>query len=342
LTGEFSRAAQLRLRWPFIHRAATAALAGAGIDGKTAAQALDSLRDLVRDPFPVPGDETLAGALTNTIAGRVCNHFDFHGSGFTVDGACASSLLSVMTAAGALLEGSLDVALAGGVDLSIDPFELVGFARTGALAVDEMRIYDRSPTGFLPGEGCGVVVLMRAEDAERDGLRTYATIIGCGTSSDGAGGLTRPSTYGQVLAMTRAYRMADVPPAEVELVEGHGTGTKVGDEVELTALAEVRRDGATHAAIGSVKANIGHTKAAAGAAGLIKAALALYHRVLPPTTGVERPHELLCRPEIPLRVLDEPNPGVRRIHWQRCLRWASAASTPTSSCVDSAHGRPEV
>lgn len=320
LTGEFSRATQLRLRWPFIHRAAAAALAGAGVGGQTATRALTLLRDLVRDPFPVPGDESLAGALSNTIAGRVCNHFDFHGSGFTVDGACASSLLSVMTACQSLLVGDLDFALAGGVDLSLDPFELVGFARTGALAVDQMRIYDQSPTGFLPGEGCGVVALMRAEDAERAGLRAYALLTGWGTSSDGSGGLTRPRVYGQALAMTRAYRMAGIVPDAVELVEGHGTGTRVGDEVELTALTEVRGDGGARAALGSIKANIGHTKAAAGVAGLIKATLAVHHRVLPPTTGVERPHEVLRRAATPLRVLAEPEP------WSSTTPLASVSS----------------
>ncbi|WP_447002726.1 SDR family NAD(P)-dependent oxidoreductase [Saccharothrix isguenensis] len=320
MTGEFSRAAQLRLRWPFVRRAAAAALAGAGVDAGRAEHAISLLGDLVREPFPVPGDESLAGALSNTIAGRICNHFDFHGSGYTVDGACASSLLSVMTAGRALLDGDLDFALAGGVDLSLDPFELVGFARTGALAVDRMRVYDESPTGFLPGEGCGVVALMRAEDAERAGLRVYAVLAGWGTSTDGAGGLTRPRSRGQALAMARAYRMAGIEPHDVELVEGHGTGTKVGDEVELTALSEIRGDGAHRAALGSVKANIGHTKAAAGVAGLIKATLAAHHRVLPPTTGVESPHALLRRSGTPLRVLAEPEP------WRTTTPLASVSS----------------
>ncbi|MFC6090033.1 SDR family NAD(P)-dependent oxidoreductase [Saccharothrix lopnurensis] len=320
MTGEFSRAAQLRLRWPFMRRAAAAALDGAGVDPERARHTLALLGDLVREPFPVPGDESLAGALSNTIAGRVCNHFDFHGTGFTVDGACASSLLSVMTAGRALLGGELDFALAGGVDLSLDPFELVGFARTGALAVDEMRVFDRNPTGFLPGEGCGVVALMRAEDAEREGVRTYAVLEGWGTSSDGSGGLTRPRSQGQALAMGRAYRMAGIDPHAVELVEGHGTGTRVGDEVELTALCEVRGRGAHRAALGSVKANIGHTKAAAGVAGLIKATLAVHHRVLPPTTGVEEPHDLLRDPSAPLRLLGEAEP------WWATTPWASVSS----------------
>jgi enediyne polyketide synthase len=320
MTGEFSRAAQLRLRWPFVRRAAAAALAGAGVDPGRAEHALSLLSDLVRTPFPVPGDESLAGALSNTIAGRICNHFDFHGSGYTVDGACASSLLSVMTASRALLDGDLEFALAGGVDLSLDPFELVGFARTGALAVDRMRVYDESPTGFLPGEGCGVVALMRAEDAERAGLRIYAVLAGWGTSTDGSGGLTRPRSHGQTLAMARAYRMAGIEPHHIELVEGHGTGTKVGDEVELTALSQIRGDGARRAALGSVKANIGHTKAAAGVAGLIKATLAVHHGVLPPTTGVDSPHVLLRRAGTPLRVLAEPEP------WQTTTPLASVSS----------------
>ncbi|WP_199443815.1 type I polyketide synthase [Umezawaea beigongshangensis] len=353
MTGEFSRAAQLRLRWPFLRRAATAALAGAGVDAEQSRHALALLGELVRAPFPVPGDESLAGALSNTIAGRVCNHFDFHGTGFTVDGACASSLLSVMTAGRALLDGDLSFALAGGVDLSLDPFELVGFARTGALAVDEMRVYDRRPTGFLPGEGCGVVALMRAEDAEREGVRTYAVLEGWGTSSDGSGGLTRPKAHGQTLAMARAYRMVGIEPHAVELVEGHGTGTRIGDEVELTALCEVRGEGSPRAALGSVKANIGHTKAAAGVAGLIKAVLAVHHRTLPPTTGVDDPHELLRAPGTPLRLLGEAEPwsaatprasvssmGFGGINAHVVLRGAAGGQTTAVSVPAAALSRP--
>ncbi|GAA3006840.1 SDR family NAD(P)-dependent oxidoreductase [Streptosporangium longisporum] len=320
LTGEFSRAASLRLRWPFLRRAAVAALAGSGLEGDAVAGVLGRLEDLVKEPFPEPGDETLAGALSNTIAGRICNHFDFHGTGYTVDGACSSSLLAVMTACRALADGDLSLALAGGVDLSLDPFELVGFARVGALARGEMRVYDADPTGFLPGEGCGVVALMRAEEAERRGLRVYAYVTGWGSSSDGAGGLTRPTAPGQALAMRRAYRLAGLDPAEVGFVEGHGTGTAVGDRVEIEALTDVRGTGAAAAALGSVKANIGHTKAAAGVAGLIKAALAVHHRVLPPSTGTREPHPLLGRAGVPLRLLAEPEP------WDRPVPRAAVSS----------------
>ncbi|HET6501516.1 MAG TPA: SDR family NAD(P)-dependent oxidoreductase [Amycolatopsis sp.] len=305
LTGEFTRAATLRFRWPFLADAAATALAEAGLGPGPAGAVLARLESLVKEPFPVPGEETLTGALANTIAGRICNQFDFHGTGYTVDGACSSSLLAVSTACRALAEGDCDFMLAGGVDMSLDPLELVGFARLGALATTEMRVYDERPTGFLPGEGCGVVALMRAEDADRLGRRSYAHIIGWASSSDGSGGLSRPERRGQVLALGRAYRRAGIPPGAVGLIEGHGTGTVIGDRVELAALNEVRGPGAP-AALGTIKANIGHTKAAAGVAGLIKAVLAVRHRVLPPTTGCVRPHELVRRG--PLRVLAEPEP----------------------------------
>jgi enediyne polyketide synthase len=308
LTGEFSRASAIRLRWPFIADAAATVMHEAGLPAELAGPVLDRLERLVKEPFPEPSDESLTGALANTIAGRVCNHFDLHGTGYTVDGACASSLLAVITACQALTAGDCDFMLAGGVDMSLDPLELVGFARLGALATSEMRVYDASPTGFLPGEGCGVIALMRAEDAERAGLRSYAHLVGWASASDGSGGLSRPEVRGQVLALRRAYRRAGLHPGEVALVEGHGTGTAVGDRTELDALLALRGLGTAPAALGSVKANIGHTKAAAGVAGLIKATLAITHRVLPPTTGCARPHELLRRDGAPLRVLDDPEP----------------------------------
>jgi enediyne polyketide synthase len=132
LTGEFSRANLLRQRWPYVRRVLAASLREEGWDGQRAAQFLARLEETYKAPFPVPSEESLAGGLSNTIAGRICNHFDLHGGGFTVDGACASSLLAVAQACSALAAGDLDAALAGGVDLSLDPFELVGFARTGA------------------------------------------------------------------------------------------------------------------------------------------------------------------------------------------------------------------
>jgi enediyne polyketide synthase len=310
LTGEFTRSAvTLRLRWPYVRRVLDQALSKEDWDDPRRAAFLAALEEEYKRPFAPIGDESLAGALSNTIAGRICNHYDLHGGGFTVDAACASSLLAVATACAALRAGDLDFALAGGVDLSLDPFELVGFAKTGALAGGEMRVYDRRSDGFWPGEGCGIVALMRAEDAAAADRRVYATIAGWGISSDGAGGLTRPEAGGQLLAVQRAYRRAGYDAGTVDLFEGHGTGTAVGDQIELTVLTRARRDArpdGTPAALGSIKANIGHTKAAAGTAGLLKAALSVHHATLPPVTGCEEPHPLLTEESPVLRVLADP------------------------------------
>ncbi len=306
LTGEFSRAATLRLRWPYVRRVVGAALGHQGWDAERRREFLAALETSFKAPFPEMTEESLAGGLSNTIAGRICNHFDLKGGGYTVDGACASSLLAVTTAASALAAGDLDVALAGGVDLSLDPFELVGFARAGALASDQMRVYDVRSAGFWPGEGCGFVVLMRHDDAVALRRPIYALIRGWGVSSDGAGGITRPEVEGQLLALRRAYARAGFGADAVGYFEGHGTGTSVGDATELQVVGRARREAnpaAPPAVIGSVKANIGHTKAAAGVAGLIKAAYAVHQRILPPTTGCEEPHGELSGERPALRVL---------------------------------------
>ena len=308
LTGEFSRANVLRQRWPYVRRVLTAALAKEGWSAAQREKFLANLEAEYKSPFPPVGEETLAGGLSNTIAGRICNQFDLKGGGYTVDGACASSLLAVANACSALAAGDLDVALAGGVDLSLDPFELTGFAKIGALATDDMRIFDQRSAGFWPGEGCGFVTLMRHEDALAQGHRVYAAIRGWGISSDGSGGITRPEAEGQLEAVRRAYRRAGFGFDTVMYCEGHGTGTAVGDATELEVLSRARREADSDsplAVIGSVKANIGHTKAASGVAGLIKATMAIHTQVLPPTTGCEQPHPLLTGPKPALRVLRE-------------------------------------
>lgn len=309
LTGEFSRANLMRLRWPYVRRVLDATLAEENLSPERRRDFLARLEARYKAPFPVVGDETLAGGLSNTIAGRICNHYDLHGGGYTVDGACASSLLAIANACSALAAGDLDVALAGGVDLSLDPFEIIGFAKVGALAPSQMRVYDLRSQGFWPGEGCGIVVLMRHEDAVATGRRVYATVCGWGMSSDGSGGLTRPEVAGQRLAVQRAYARAGYGANRVSYFEGHGTGTAVGDPTELRVLSESIRSAGrvagVPAAVGSIKANIGHTKAAAGVAGFIKATLALHHRTLPPNTACEQPQAEFARPDAVLRVLPE-------------------------------------
>lgn len=308
LTGEFSRAATLRLRWPYVRRIVEARLLDERWEEKRRIEFLEELEHDYKEPFSPVGEETLAGALSNTIPGRICNYFHFGGGGYTLDGACCSSLLAVARACSALENGELDAAIAGGVDLSLDPFELVGFAKAGALAHGEMRVYDRQSSGFLPGEGSGFMVLMRAEDANAQKLRSYAVIRGWGISSDGAGSITRPEVRGQMLALERAYKQAGYGPNTVALFEGHGTGTPVGDEVELQAILAIRKtaDPDNRAAIGSIKANIGHTKAAAGIAGLIKAAMAIDRQILPPATGIAEPRQELQSETASLRILDKP------------------------------------
>ncbi|MBD2665827.1 6-deoxyerythronolide-B synthase [Richelia sinica FACHB-800] len=308
LTGEFSRANTMRLRWPYVRRVVEAALTHTDWTSKQRQAFLQNLEAEYKAPFPEIGAETLAGNLSNTIAGRICNHFDLQGGGFTVDGACSSSLLAVAQASTVLVTGDLDVVIAGGVDLSLDPFEIIGFAQAGALAPEEMRVYDARSAGFIPGEGCGFVVLMRYADALAQQRRIYGLIQGWGISSDGHGGMTRPEVAGQVLALAHAYERANFGIDTVTYFEGHGTGTEVGDQTELIALSTSRQQvgGDVHpAVIGSIKANIGHTKAAAGVAGLIKATMAIYTQVLPPTTGCEQPHPELRTEKPALRVLNQ-------------------------------------
>ncbi|HEY2168711.1 MAG TPA: type I polyketide synthase, partial [Candidatus Angelobacter sp.] len=307
LTGEFSRANLMRLRWPYVRRVISAALQnGSEKLSDDHVRLLAEIESLYKSPFPATTEDSLAGGLSNTIAGRICNYFDLKGGGYVVDGACASSLLAIANACSALQAGDVDVALAGGVDLSLDPFELAGFSKLGALAADKMRVFDEHSSGFWPGEGCGFVVMMRREEAVAQQHPIRTVIRGWGISSDGSGGITRPEMSGQVLALDRAYRRAGYGVDSVAYFEGHGTGTAIGDAVELQALSQARRSASDHApaaAIGSVKANIGHTKAAAGVAGLIKTAMALQAKVVPPNTGCDHPHSELNGERPALRIM---------------------------------------
>jgi len=300
LTGEVSRANLLRLRWPFVRQAIADGAARAGLGGAELAALICEVEQSFKGAFPVPNEDTLAGALSNVIAGRICNVLDLGGGGYIVDGACASSLLAVSAACEALEAGRLDMVVAGGVDISLDPLEMVGFARTGALTTGAMRVYDKDSAGFLPGEGCGMVVLMRGDEVERHGLKPWARIAGWGISSDGAGGITAPKAGGQALAMRRCYARSGFGADTLDFIEGHGTGTPVGDRQELLGFleatgggdrSELRRTGVT-----SVKTLLGHTKAAAGAAGLIKAVLAVNQRVLAPLAGLRTPADAFGEP----------------------------------------------
>ncbi len=320
LTGEVSRASVLRYRWPYAQKVFAELLRELSIDEEQGTYLMQRIEQRFKAPFAPVNEDNLAGGLSNTIAGRICNFFDFKGGGFSTDGACSSSLLAINQACIALEHGTCDLALAGGVDISLDPFEMVGFAKVGALSHNDINVYDEQSGGFLPGEGCGMVVLQRLEDALAHGASIYAVINGIGISSDGKGGITAPSVAGQSLAVDRAYHIAGYRFSEVELIEGHGTGTPMGDNVELQTFIEAfKRHGAraTHrCGIGSVKSIIGHTKAAAGVAGFIKAVMAVCYDILPPTQGIRSPNRLFQQSStlFPLCVAERwDNPaGVRR------------------------------
>jgi acyl transferase domain-containing protein/phosphopantetheinyl transferase (holo-ACP synthase) len=251
------------------------------------------LRRLLAESIPPVTAESVAGAMPNLGASRIANRLDFMGASYTVDAACASALIAVDTVVRSLRDRRCDLGVAAAVHINQKPSFWLAFHTLGALSSGaEIRPFDARADGLLMGEGVGALVLKRLDGAERDGDRVYAVIRGVGITSDGrATGIMSPRSDGEVLALRRAYREAELDPAAVTLVEGHGTATPIGDRTEIAALRQVfgDRSNAT-VALGSVKSMIGHAMPAAGMAGLIKTALALHHRVLPPTIKVERPH----------------------------------------------------
>ncbi len=276
---------------------------------------LERLRVELQRVLPPLGPETVPGLIPNIIVGRIANRLDLMGPAYTVDAACASSLVAVQHALRDLLAGDCDLALAGGSQVWMPVATMNLFCRLGALSRHEqLRAFDKDADGTLLGEGIGVIVLKRTRDAVRDGDRVYAVIRGVGVASDGRGmSVMAPRVEGEELALRRAYEAAGVAPASVSLIEAHGTGTPVGDVVEVQALTRVfgeREGGLPPCALGTVKSMIGHTIPAAGVAGLIKTALALHHRVLPPTLGCEHPNPELGLERTPFYVNTETRPWI--------------------------------
>ncbi|MFF1548558.1 beta-ketoacyl synthase N-terminal-like domain-containing protein, partial [Streptomyces sp. NPDC058291] len=261
-------------------------------------------------------ENSFPGMLGNVVAGRVANRFDLGGINMTIDAACASSLGAVRAAVSELVERRADTMLVGGCDAENTIFMYLCFSKTPALSKSgHIRPFDKDADGTLIGEGIGMLALRRLSDAERDGNKIYAVLRGIGTSSDGRfKSIYAPRKEGQMVALRRAYEDADCSPASVELFEAHGTGTAVGDATELSALAAVvseATDDRRFAALGSVKSQIGHTKAAAGAAGMIKLSLALHHKVLPPTINVAEPNPAIDFTGGPVYVNSETRPWIR-------------------------------
>jgi acyl transferase domain-containing protein/NAD(P)H-dependent flavin oxidoreductase YrpB (nitropropane dioxygenase family)/NAD(P)-dependent dehydrogenase (short-subunit alcohol dehydrogenase family) len=267
----------------------------------------------VMERLPEWTEDSFPGILPNVAAGRVANRFDFSGVNFNVDAACASSLAAIYVAVRELAYGDSDMVITGGIDSGQNPFGYLCFSRVTALSGrGHCSTFDKSADGIAISEGVSVVVLKRLEDAERDGDRIYAVIRGVAGSSDGRGrSMTAPRPEGQIVALRRAYEQAGFSPSTVGMIEAHGTGTVAGDASELSSLMELFKGAgaATRTcAVGSVKSMIGHTKAAAGVTGLIKAALALHQRVLPPTLNVTDPNPKLLESDSPFYLNTEAQP----------------------------------
>jgi acyl transferase domain-containing protein/phosphopantetheinyl transferase len=252
---------------------------------------LEELRQALKSSLPAFTAENCPGMVPNIVSGRVANRLDLMGPNFIIDAACASSLIAMSLALEELRSGRCDMMLTGGIHASTPPQIYMIFCQLGGLSREAIRPFDARAQGTLLGEGMGVMVLKRLADAERDGDRIYALIKGVGVASDGkALGLLAPRLEGEITALRRAYEASGVDPASIGLVEAHGTGIPLGDETEVRALATLfgqRGEQLPRVALGSVKSMIGHCIPAAGAAGMIKAALSLYHKVLPPTLAQE-------------------------------------------------------
>ena len=266
----------------------------------------------MREHFPKITEDTMPGELANIIAGRVAAVFNFHGPNFTADAACASAMAAISAAAAGLEEGDYDAVLTGGIDSNMSAPSYTKFCKIGALSATGTRPYDEGADGFVMGEGAAMFLLKRLEDAEEAGDEIYAVIRGLGGSSDGKGkGITAPNPIGQKFAIERAWAHAGEDLATVSLIEGHGTSTRVGDVVEVQSMVDAFAGSGlprSSVPIGSVKSNIGHLKGAAGAAGILKATLALHHKQIPPSIGLENPNPKIGFGNIPFYVNTELKP----------------------------------
>ncbi|SNB46800.1 type I polyketide synthase [Geobacter sp. DSM 9736] len=309
------------------------ALAEAGVDHTTAEDVIER----IGESYVGWQENSFPGLLGNVVAGRISKQFDLGGTNCVVDAACASSLSALHLAGLELAAGRADMVVTGGVDTFNDIFMYMCFSKTPALSpTGNARPFDAAGDGTILGEGLGMVVLKRLSDAERDGDRIYAVIRGIGSSSDGKGeAIYAPSAAGQQKALRAAYEQAGIAPDTIGLVEAHGTGTKVGDAVEVKALREVYGEAEKPwCALGSVKSQIGHTKAAAGAAGLIKAAMALHHKVLPPTIKVSEPLVEVTSGATPFYLNTEKRPWAgNRTHPRRAAVSAFGFGGSNFHCV---------
>jgi malonyl CoA-acyl carrier protein transacylase len=278
----------------------------ATLSSATRTKIIGDMRSNLDMIFPGITEDTMPGELSNIVAGRIAALFNFHGPNYIADAACASAIAGMSAAIEGLEEYDYDLVVTGGIDANMAPSTFVKFSKIGALSPTGTRPYAHGADGFIMGEGGAVFILKRLEDAERDGDKIYAVIRSIGGSSDGKGkGITAPNPIGQTLAVKRAWGNAGISPATVSMIEGHGTSTTVGDAVELQCLQKVFGDlgmSKGSIALGSVKSNIGHLKGAAGAAGIMKATMALHEKVLPPSLNFDSPNAGFDFDNSPLKV----------------------------------------
>ncbi|MGH8444317.1 MAG: type I polyketide synthase, partial [Solimonas sp.] len=273
---------------------------------------LRELHDHFRGQLPIYNADMVGVLTPNVIAGLIANRLNMMGPNFIVDAACSSSLIALDAAVRELVTGRCDLMITGGVHSHTPPQLYIQFCQIQALSRGDIRPFQKGANGILLGEGVGMLVLKRLADAERDGDRVYCVIKGVGTSSDGrAKGLLTPRLEGQVLALQRAYESSGIDPMTVDLIEAHGTGTDIGDKTEIETLRQIygARGRGPMVAVGSVKSMIAHCLPAAGSASLIKMALALHHKVLPPMICGE-PNPELHLDQTPFYINNEARPWV--------------------------------
>ncbi|MBJ04198.1 MAG: hypothetical protein CMB65_05825, partial [Euryarchaeota archaeon] len=254
----------------------------------------EAFKSAILDGLPKVTEDTMPGELANVVSGRVANLLDLQGPNYSTDAACASTFAAILDACRLLQTRQVDMMVAGASDRTMDPATFAKFSAIGALSPSHSTPFDSQANGFVMGEGSGALTLKRLSDAIRDGDPIQAVIRGVGASSDGRGkGITAPSTRGQIQAVTRAYMQAGYDSTTVELIEAHGTSTVVGDATELNSLSEAFKNTSKgdFVAVGSIKSQIGHLKAAAGIAGLIKAIRAVESGTIPPSAGFVTPNE---------------------------------------------------
>lgn len=255
-------------------------------------------------------EDSAPGILPNIIAARISNVFDFHGPSYTVDSACASALTAVISGIKGLRLNEFDVAVCGGADMPIKSLGLILFSAINALSPDGSFPFDERANGFVMGQGSGTVVLKRLEDAIRDNDTIYSVITGYGEASDGKGKyIAAPNADWQAYSIEKACQMAGYHVDTIEFIEAHGTGTSVGDLVEIEGLKKAFKNlGSTktnYCGLSSVKSNIGHLKSAAGIAGLLKAVLSLHYKRLPPVANLKKVNPKLNLDNSPFYIIDD-------------------------------------